>query len=339
MTLSLRRRTVAWCIAALGVLIAGCTDEPVRVYEAPRDKQRLLGAIIPAGDDTWFFKLMGRADSTAENADAFWKFVRSVRIPKEGKEAIAWTVPHGWKQEPGNELRYATFRIPLGQEVTVFRFGEQPEKAFENINRWRTQLKLPPMSVSDLDTIKKEDVDGHMSFFIDLESARTDAIDVESYKPRPKQADGPDGVDSLNYQVPEGWKEMKRTPGRMFRYGFRVEDAANSAEITLTPFPGVAGGIGANVNRWREELGLSVLPIDEAKKEGQAIVVDDIKAVYVDYSGTNHRTGKAARTLGVICPHKTEAWFIKMIGAPELVAKQQSAFELFVRSIHFGGGK
>lgn len=339
MKLSLRRRTIALCIAALGVLVAGCTDEAVRIYEAPCDKQRLLAAIVPAGNDTWFFKLMGRTDSTAENADTFWKFVRSVRIPKEGKEPISWNVPVGWKQEPGKELRFATFRIPFGQEVTVFRFGEQPEKAMENINRWRGQLKLPPMNASDIDKIQKEEIDGHMSFFIDLESARTDAIDVEAFKPRTRQVEQPSVGDDVKYQVPEDWKALTRTPGRLFYVGFRVENGGDSAEITLTPLPRKPSEIAENVNRWRDELGLAALPAAEAAREGRGLTIDGIECVYVDYSGISLRTGKRARTLGVICLLKDEAWFIKMMGAPDLVAKQQSAFESFAKSIRFGGGK
>jgi hypothetical protein len=43
--------------------------------------------------------------------------------------------------------------------------------------------------------------------------------------------------------------------------------------------------------------------------------------------------------LGVICPRDGTSWFVKMIGPPEIVEKQKSAFESFVRSIRFGGGK
>ncbi len=327
------------CLAALGFCLAGCTEEPVRVFESPRDKQRLLAAIVPAGDETWFFKLMGRTDSTTENADAFWKFVRSVRFPKEGPEPIAWSAPENWKNEPGRELlRYATFRIPLGQEVTVFRFGPQPEKVVENINRWRKQLKLPAMSAQDFEKIKKEEIDGHMSFLVDLGSARTDAIDVEAYEPRSKTEE-PNRRDLPEFQVPDGWKVLPRTTGRMFLLGFQIQDGPMSVEITLTRFPGEAGGLAANVNRWREEVGLSVLSDAEAAKEGRPIEVDGIKSVHVDYSGANSRSMKKLRTLAVICQRGDEAWFIKMMGSPELVGKQQVAFESFVRSIRFGGGK
>jgi hypothetical protein len=42
---------------------------------------RLLGAIIPRGGQTWFFKLMGHASLAEQEKAAFLKFIQSVRYP------------------------------------------------------------------------------------------------------------------------------------------------------------------------------------------------------------------------------------------------------------------
>jgi len=40
---------------------------------------RLVAAIVPAGDQTWFYKLMGNEKVVANQKDAFTKFVQSAR--------------------------------------------------------------------------------------------------------------------------------------------------------------------------------------------------------------------------------------------------------------------
>ena len=337
----LRRRgflLAGFAVAAL--FLAGCTEEPVRVYEAPREKQRLLAAMVPADSATWFFKLMGNEDATKKNADAFWKFVRSVRFSKDNPEEITWTLPDGWTHEPGSGMRYATFRIPNDQVVTAFKFGPQPELVIENINRWRKQLKLPPLNAADVEKIKKEEIDGNQAWLIDFESARTDAIDVEAIGKSltDRSSNHANGSGIPTYKVPDGWTDISR-PGRMAVAAFRVGEGDMSAETTLLPLPSRANGVAENVNRWRGQLGLSSLPNPEAEKEGQTIEVDGVKSVYVDYTGSDPSTSKKLRLLGVICPRDATSWFVKLVGPPEIVEKQKSAFEAFVRSIRFGGGK
>jgi hypothetical protein len=49
--------------------------------ESPADKkQRLIGAIVPASDETWFFKMTGGDALTAAQKPAFLEFLESVRF-------------------------------------------------------------------------------------------------------------------------------------------------------------------------------------------------------------------------------------------------------------------
>jgi hypothetical protein len=41
--------------------------------------QRLLGAIVPVGSETWFFKLLGPAALVGRERDAFMEFLKSIR--------------------------------------------------------------------------------------------------------------------------------------------------------------------------------------------------------------------------------------------------------------------
>lgn len=136
-------------------LLAGCKDETIERYQVPRPpQQRLLGAIIPRGERTWFFKLVGPQDVVDKHAAEFRQFIQSLSFPEKGRQPIAWRVPEewGWREEPGEKLRYATFKIgpredPL--ELTVIPLGGGGT-LLSNVNRWRDQMGLPRVTEDDL---------------------------------------------------------------------------------------------------------------------------------------------------------------------------------------------
>jgi hypothetical protein len=116
---------------------------------------RTLAAIVPHDDQGWFFKLTGPKDAVAAHTDAFHTLLKSVHFSSEGKPE--WSLPDGWEQRLGSEIRYATLAIP-GQdpplEISVIALpkppGDDENYALININRWRRQLKLPPIARDQL---------------------------------------------------------------------------------------------------------------------------------------------------------------------------------------------
>jgi hypothetical protein len=326
-------RLPLWIVALAIPAMAGCARDEVHVYDVPYEKQRMLGAIVMADrSNTWFFKLMGRADDTAANRDYFMKFVKSLRFPVEGKEPVAWDLPDEWSAElagqTGMGIRYATIYIPRGQVVSVTRLSEEGGGLLPNLNRWRDQMKLPPITnYGELDN-QCERVplgDGHVARVVDMESSRGLALVEEP--PPPKRSAKP-----LDFDLPEGWKEQSAA-GKMWAAGFRVDADGQSAEITVTPLGGPAGGIAGNVNRWRGQVGLPESSEEQIMKESQTIEVARVSSTYVDLAGP-----KGLRMLAVISQRGEQTWFVKMLGPTDLVAKQKPAFESFVKSLRFGGG-
>lgn len=122
--------------------------EPVKPAGEPTD--RMLGAIVPLGEKFWFFKLMGSKDPVAAKTDEFLAFLKSVHFSAEGNPQ--WTLPEGWREQPGSAMRYATLVIPgdgkpLEVTVTVLPGASG---ALANVNRWRGQLSLPPITEEQL---------------------------------------------------------------------------------------------------------------------------------------------------------------------------------------------
>jgi hypothetical protein len=128
------------------LLLLGCQQDEIRSYRVSKPEgTRLVAAIIPHGDQTWFFKLVGPVSQIDEQKEAFDQFLRSVRFNDQGERPISWTIPASWRPGPQAEMRYATFYLgpqesPL--ELTVSKFGGVVGSVLANINRWRGQIGL-----------------------------------------------------------------------------------------------------------------------------------------------------------------------------------------------------
>ena len=145
-------------------------------------------------------------------------------------------------------------------------------------------------------------------------------------------ADAP--VIAPKWDVPRDWVEQ--SPGPMIFKSFALSDSASGkADVTVSFFPGDVGGVAANVNRWRGQLGLP--PVDASQLAGATESLDTAggKATLVDLSGTDKKTGNPARLVGVIVPHGDNTWFYKMWGDGSLVAKDKDSFVQFVKSVHY----
>ena len=121
----------------------------------PGVPQRTLGAIlIPRGERAWFYRATGSPDRLEEQVTSFERFVQSTHFT--GGEP-RWKLPEGWRQQPGSGMRFATILLdqqdpPL--ELTVIPLpvpaGDHDEYVLANVNRWRNQLDLPPITLEQL---------------------------------------------------------------------------------------------------------------------------------------------------------------------------------------------
>ena len=136
-----------------------------------------------------------------------------------------------------------------------------------------------------------------------------------------------------NFKAPNNWKT--KPPGPMVASAYNVEGDGGQAEVTISKFPGEVGGMVANIQRWRGQLGLPQLSPDEARKSAEMIEVGGKKDSYmVDLKGTNVRTGKEARMVAVGVPFQGETWFFKLMGDDALVGKEKDAFIKFIKSAY-----
>ncbi|HVU08294.1 MAG TPA: hypothetical protein VHG89_07105 [Verrucomicrobiae bacterium] len=133
------------------------------------------------------------------------------------------------------------------------------------------------------------------------------------------------------WTIPPDWKSVAPSSSILLAQ-FLIETNGAQAEVNAAEFPGDAGGLAANVNRWRGQLGLQ--PIAEILTSPLSST-DASGARVVDFTGTDSKTGKPARLVGAIVPQNSQTWFYKLMGNPQIVAQQKDAFLKFIQSAKY----
>ncbi|MFO0913687.1 MAG: hypothetical protein U0795_12075 [Pirellulales bacterium] len=387
------RSTVAGLVLLSGLVSAGgCSRSRDRIesYEVPRlaapaetavGSDRMLGAMIPLDAQGWFFKVAGPEADVAKIATGFDQLVRSVRVAGEaGQRKLQWTVPEGWEERPGTGMRAATFVAPSAPKLDISLIalpmlgGDLESYLLENVNRWRGQMKLRPVSDVDLPSNLQEIQVGDLSVrLVDLKGTFSsggmggpmsglsgggagsggpgrsgpgsggigpatgvppnDAVHAGVAGVEGPAAAAPSGI---KYTTPEGWQ-----PGRMSsmrKAAFNVQEGDQKLEVTVIDLAEGAGDVLANVNRWREQVGLKPLESSELSANVQTLPVSGHEASFVELVGTGP-DGAPTTILGVIAPSSGaidgRIWFIKATGSAQLAQREKDRFLEFAKSVTF----
>jgi hypothetical protein len=144
-------------------------------------------------------------------------------------------------------------------------------------------------------------------------------------------ASGPVSHDGQpGWQVPPGWKQVDGGSFLVAKF-MLAGDGGATAAVNVSTSAGDGGGLAANVNRWRGQIGLP----SEDEISTVAFVVPGGQAQLVDFSGTNAQTGQPAEIVAVVVTLPDRTWFYKLMGDPKLVAAQKDTFTAFVKSVQY----
>ncbi len=144
----------------------------------------------------------------------------------------------------------------------------------------------------------------------------------------------------LVWDTPEGWKEVPADASSGMA-GMRLINLAfgpnGEGECYLSAMPGAAGGLEANVNRWRTQMGLPGMTEEELSKLPKRPFLGR-EATFVSFDGDFKGMGEGEakigyRLVGLVQPAPEFTLFVKMTGPKELVAANEAAFEKFCQSI------
>jgi hypothetical protein len=136
------------------------------------------------------------------------------------------------------------------------------------------------------------------------------------------------------WNTPSAWKEV---PGGQFLVAkFTIAGDGNAeAAVNVSSSAGDGGGLAANVNRWRRQLGLSELSNDELAKSAKAMETTSGQGTLVEMTGMDPRSGQPTAVVGAIVLQPGQAWFYKLMGDAQTVAAQKDAFVRFVQEVKY----
>jgi hypothetical protein len=335
------RRAATWGVMTVCLLsFCGCArEEPIREYVVKRP---------PVRGSLWFFKLLGPQEQVSSVAAPFRAFVESVTFD-ERTGLPQWRLPQGWSEQASDgSIRYRTLRLggETSLEVAVTQVaGRVPPSADEvriqaDLLREQVGVQAARQQAGALgeatvapagEVIESFAVGPYTARWFDFagETARfgrtrlVTAMIAVPVSPRPATApSSSDEALPFTYTRPPEWQDAPQT-------GFSVVSMTagagdQTAAITITP---AAGGLLANVNRWRNQAGLSPLEQEQLEDHLQTVDAGGKTLLFVE------AIGESRAILGGVLTTGQRLWFIKLDGAPAVVEQERERFRAFLESI------
>ena len=131
---------------------------------------KIVTAMVHRPDASWFYKLVGDADLVEAQKQAFVSFLKSIKIGQVPATEVAsvpasqtessssgtsqWKTPADWKAVAPGSMQVAKFSVPANgagkADVMISIFPTSTGGALANVNRWRSQIGLPPVTEAEL---------------------------------------------------------------------------------------------------------------------------------------------------------------------------------------------
>lgn len=167
---------------------------------------RTLGAIVPFGGSTWFFKLTGPEAFVEQQKPIFLDFLETVQpegpaaaapepaggpagpapamadtpVPVAQGPGLAWTAPGDWQVKPNGPMRKGSYTVngPEGSaDLSITAFPSATGGELANVNRWRGQAGLPPVDDAGLEqAVSRREANGLRLTVVDAGGAGPNRI-------------------------------------------------------------------------------------------------------------------------------------------------------------------
>ena len=305
------------------VLVNGCGQDGTKVYSVPKEQ--------PAP--------MAQADLPAN---------QPATTPQ-----LKWKTPAGWKELPAGDFRVASFKISGSDskqaDVSVIPLPGTAGSDLSNVNRWRGQVGQEPISEEELQKLAQSvevaalpatlyEQSGESTRILAVIQHREgtawffkitgDNQLVTQEKPvfveflKTVQFGGGAAAGGPQWDVPADWKEV---PGGQFLVARFTIAGDGQASVNVSSSAGDGGGLAANVNRWRKQIGLGELTGNEVAQTVKTIG----PVTFVEMRG------QEASLVGAIVLQPGQAWFYKLMGDAPVITAQQEAFVKFVQGVRY----
>lgn len=139
-------RCVPPALLALMAMLTACRKPTVESYRVPKEatpEAPATAASAPSG--------AAPAGSPSGNAMA------NTAVATASGAALTWTAPAHWKAKPGSAMRKGSYAITAegmaGEaDLAITAFPGDVGGDLANLNRWRGQINLPPVTQAEFET-------------------------------------------------------------------------------------------------------------------------------------------------------------------------------------------
>lgn len=341
-------RPFSQLLLAVALLGAACR-EPISVYDAPKEPvQEAAAPAPPSGapqmpmpDLKWAdtpenweeikggssmrvatFRVTGPDNAIAE--------LRAIPIPGRGMKEIQ--LVNMWREQIGlkavTDAEFADMSEPVeagGSSGTMFDIASGKEKGQERILVavvWNMGFTWFFKFQGDATLIESE-----KSKFANFLKG------LEFQTKMPQMSAAPSGAANRpaparpEWKTPAHWEDLGA--GMMQLAKYRAAGEGGETQISVSRLGGPAGGVPANVNRWRGQVGLSSVSAADANASAKPFEVPTGDAKIVDLSGTTKDM------LVIMVAQGGSTWFFKSMGTKAAVERERAAFVEFVKSVQY----
>jgi hypothetical protein len=351
---------------AISALISGCGRNDIRVYTVPKEKPSTAVA-SSEGEGTPQVHWKTPAGWQEQEAEGM-RLARFSVTGKEGRQADVAIIPLSginapvdqlvniWREqmhlpalkpeelaEHGEKVKIGSSEGNLFEMASTEPLIDEKFKARSLVALLQTNGAIWIFKMSGHDDFVAEQKPIFSAFLASISIDNSPGLGMQhprlastNAKRIPTESNAAEGnaPGKPAWQVPAGWQEQP--PSQMILAKFLVgTGGAEKAEVTVSAFPGDMGGLLANVNRWRGQVGLDKVTQADLSKDVTPVDLAAGKAMLVDVTGVNPKTGQKARLIGAIVPREGRTWFFKLMGDEKLAEKEKPVFVKFIQTVQF----
>jgi hypothetical protein len=170
-SMSVRRLLLAFSLAALP-LLAACQKSQVEVYEVPKEPDPTL----PAADAG----AAPPADGGMPAAGGPMSGPMGGSVPTAAGPGLVWTAPADWRPGTASAMRKGSYSVPGPEgtaDLSITAFPGDVGGDLANVNRWRGQVGLPPLTEQNLDqNVDRTEINGLHVMIVDLAGGGPNSI-------------------------------------------------------------------------------------------------------------------------------------------------------------------
>ena len=132
-------------------------------------------------------------------------------------------------------------------------------------------------------------------------------------------------VSKVKWVIPSSWTPMPHNS--LLKARFKI---AENCFITISSFPGLAGGLLNNINRWREQLSLKPINITQLSEICDTLKTSDFNFTLVLLDGSYVNDIDLNYIYAGIFYYDEQTWFVNTVGSKSVLAPLVSDIKKFM---------